>query len=243
MPHRDLETLAREVRQPVDALGLLTHALRHRLTAGPHRMADGETEAILDQIELGLSQMRRQLASLVDVVRTERSLAGSEQVEVPLMPLFEKLALQTSRAAHDNRVGLTIVPTSLRVLGDPAALEVVLRNLVVNGLFFARGGRVLLGCRRRGDQVQIQVWDNGVGILPEHQAVIFEPLTKLQGDGDDMVEGLGVGLSLVRDLARVHGYGLHLRSEPSMGSVFSVTLPRAAPIRERDTASAGSAGL
>jgi signal transduction histidine kinase len=243
MQHRDLETLAREVRQPVDALGLLTHALRHRLTAGQQRAADGETEVILDQIELGLSQLRRQLASLVDVVRTERSLARSEQVGVPLMPLFEKLGLQTSRAAHDNRVSLTIVPTSLCVLGDPTALEVVLRNLLINGLFFARGGRVLLGCRRRGDQVQIQVWDNGMGISPEHQAVIFEPLTKLKGDGDDMVAGLGLGLSLVRDLARANGYGLHLRSEPSMGSVFSVTLPLAETVREPKTASAGPADL
>ena len=242
MQHRDLETLAREVRQPVDALGLLTHALRHRLGAGQHHTTDREPEVILDQIEQGLSQLRRQLASLVDVVRTERSLAGSVQVKFPLMPLFEKLALQTARSAHDNRVSLTIVPTSLRVLSDLTALEVILRNLLINGLFFARGGRVLLGCRRRGNQVQIQVWDNGRGISPEHQAVIFEPLIKLRGDGDDLVEGLGVGLSLVRDLTRAHGYGLHLRSEPSMGSVFSVTLPLAETVREPETGSARSTG-
>jgi len=243
MQHRDLEILARGVRQPVDALGLLTHALRQRLRRDRHRATEGEAEVMLDQIELGLTQMRRQLASLVDVVRAERSLAGSDRVEVPLMPLFEKLALQTARAAHDNRANLSIVPTSVRVISDPTALEVILRNLLVNGLFFAPGGRVLLGCRRRGDAVRIQVWDNGVGISPEHQAVIFEPLTKLKGDGDDLVQGLGMGLSLVRDLARTNGHDLELRSEPSRGSVFSLTLPRAGAARERRTASAGSAGL
>jgi signal transduction histidine kinase len=243
MQHRDLEILAREVSQPVDALGLLTYALRRRLKAGRHRRADGEAEVILDQIELGLTQMRRQLASLLDVVRAERSRTGPERVEVPLMPLFEKLALQTARAAHDNRASLAIVPTRLCVVSDPAALEVILRNLLMNGLFFAPGGRVLLGGRRRGEAVRIEVWDNGVGISPEHQAAIFEPLTRLNGDGDGLVEGLGMGLSLVRDLARTLGHDLELRSEPSRGSVFSLTLPRAAAAQARQVASAGAAGL
>jgi two-component system, sensor histidine kinase len=243
MQPRDLDALARDLHQPVDAMGLLTFALRQRLREGRPRTAEGETEVILDQLELGLTQMRRRLASMVDVMRTERSLTGPDLVEVPLRPLFEKLALQTARSAYDNRVTVSVVPTSLRVISNPTALEVILRNLVVNGLFFARGGRVLLGCRNRGETVQVQVWDNGVGIRPEHQAIIFEPLTKLQGDGDGRVQGLGVGLSLVRDLARTLGHGLDLRSEPSMGSVFSLTLPRAETARERQTPSTGVVGL
>jgi hypothetical protein len=217
---RDFETLAHDLCTPVDALGLLTRALRHRT-------AEGESEVILEEIELGLTQLRRQLASLVDVMRAERCLVRSDQVEVSLMPLFEKLALQAGRLAHDNRVCVSIVPTSACVVSDPAALEVILRNLLVNGLFFARGGRVLMGCRRRGDAVQVQVWDNGVGIPPENQAIIFEPLQKLKGDGDDVMQGLGVGLTLVRDLAQTLGHDLDLRSTPSLGSMFSLTLPRA----------------
>lgn len=220
MQTRDLETLAHELNQPVDALGLLTHALRKRTPAG-------ESEIILDEIELGLRQMRRQLASLLDVVRAERCMTRSDHAEFPLMPLFEKLVLQTSRLASDNEVSLSVVPTSARVVSDPAAIEVILRNLLVNALFFARGGRALLGCRNRGETVQIQVWDNGVGISPENQAIIFEPLQKLKGDGDDVVPGLGIGLTIVRDLAQALGHRLDLRSEWLRGSAFSVTLRRA----------------
>jgi signal transduction histidine kinase len=217
---RDLETLALELSQPVDALDLLAYALRRRTTGE-------ESEVILDGIELGLSQMRRQLASLLDVVRAQRCLATADRVKFPLMPSFEKLALQTGRIAHDSRVSLSIVPTTAQVVSDPVGLEVILRNLLGNALFFARGRRVLLGCRSRGETVQIQVWDDGVGISPENQAIIFEPLQKLKGAGDDLTPGLGIGLTVVRDLAQALGHELNLRSEWSRGSVFSISLPRA----------------
>jgi signal transduction histidine kinase len=220
MQPRDLEMLTQELGQPADALGLLTHALRHR-TAG------GEPQVILDQMELALTQIRRQLASLLDVVRAERCRAEPEHVEFALMPLFVKLGLQSDRLARDNRVSLSIVPTKARVVGDPVAIEVILRNLVVNALFFARGGRVLVGCRRRGEMLQVQVWDNGVGILPQDQVIIFEPLQKLKGDGDDLTPGLGIGLTIARDLAQKLGHNIDVRSELSLGSVFSITLPQA----------------
>lgn len=230
MESRSLDILARELRQPVDALGLLTHALRRRLQDDGNR-ADAiqpEVDVILQDIDLGLVQLRRQLASVVDLVRAERSLARAQRVEFPLMPIFEKLVLQTARFAHDNQAKLSVVPTRAWVASDPAALEIILRNLVVNGLFFARGGRVVLGCRKRGSTIQIQVADNGVGIARADQDVIFEPLKKLQRDGDGMIEGLGLGLSLVRDLARTLGHDIDLRSEPAKGSLFTLTLPRAA---------------
>jgi two-component system, sensor histidine kinase len=217
MEARDLDTVAQELGSPLDALGLLARALRHR-------EAEAEPLAILDQIDLGLMQLRRQIASMLDIVRTERCLARSEQSSFPLMPLFDKLALQTARLAYDNQVTVSIMPTTAHVVSDPAALEVMLRNLLVNSLFFARGGRVLLGCRSRGNMAEIQVWDNGIGILPQHQAIIFEPLQKVNDESH--VQGLGVGLTLVRELARIHGHRLDLRSEPSKGSVFSLTLPR-----------------
>lgn len=217
MEARDLDTVAQQLCRPVDALGLLARALRHR-------ELEAESGAILDHIDLGLMQLRRQIASVLDIVRTEHCRVRSEQSSFPLMPLFDKLALQTSRLAYENQVDVSIMPTSISVVSDPTALEVMLRNLLVNSLFFARGGRVLLGCRRRGGMAEIQVWDNGIGIPLQDQALIFEPLQKLNDEGQ--VQGLGMGLTLVRELARIQGHGLDLHSKPSKGSVFSLTLPR-----------------
>ena len=218
MEAHDLDTVAQELGSPIDALGLLARALRHR-------ELEAEAVAILDQMDLGLMQLRRQVTAVLDIVRTDCCLARSEQSSFPLMPLFDKLALQTSYLAYENEVTVSIIPTAVNVVSDPAALEVMLRNLLVNSLFFAKGGRVLLGCRRRGSTVEIQVWDNGIGIPQQHQAIIFEPLQKLN-DESHVVQGLGIGLTLVRELARIQGHGLDLRSEPSKGSVFSLTLPR-----------------
>lgn len=221
MQSGDLDKLARELKQPIDALGLLARALRRRT-------ADPQSEEILDDIEIGLRQVRRQLASFLDLIRAENCLSISERIEFPLLPLFEKLMLQIGRLAYDNGVRVSVVATGVRVVSDPAAVELILRNLLVNALFYARGGRVLLGCRRLGRAVQIQICDNGVGIPPEHQSLIFEPLEKLNGDGDELMQGLGLGLSIARDLAQTLGHALELRSTPSRGSVFSLTLPLAA---------------
>jgi signal transduction histidine kinase len=217
MEARDIDTVAQQLSSPVDALGLLARALRHR-------ELEAESVAILDQIDLGLMQLRRQVAAVLDILRTDCCLAMSEQRSFPLMPLFDKLALQTSRLAYDNQVTVSIMPTDVNVVSDPAALEVMLRNLLVNSLFFAPGGRVLMGCRRRGNTAEIQVWDNGCGIPSQDQALIFEPLQKLNDGSHE--QGLGMGLTLVRKLADIHGHRLDLRSEPSKGSVFSLTLPR-----------------
>lgn len=219
MQPEDLDIMAREVNQPLDALSLLSRALRQRIEKG-------EPEAILGEIDTGLTQLRRQIASLVDVLRVERCLAHPNRIEFPLAPVFEKVSLQATGMATANGVRLSVVPTSARVKGDPQAIEVILRNLVINGLFYAPGGRVLLGCRSRGDDVEILVCDNGIGIHPENHDVIFEPLRRLEDGADGSTPGLGVGLTLSRALARSLGYALDLRSEPSVGSIFSVTVPR-----------------
>lgn len=214
----DLDLIAREIAKPIDALGLLTRALRHRASAE-------SAGVVLDEMELGLMQVRRQIASLLDLVRAGHCLANARHVAFPLTPVFERLVLQTARLAHENRVRLSIVPSSAVVVSDPTAVEVILRNLAVNAVFFARGGRTLIGCRRRGGALQVQVWDDGPGIPPQDQEIVFEPLRKLNASGDDLLQGLGLGLTIARDLAGALGHGLELRSGPAGGTVFSLTLP------------------
>jgi two-component system, sensor histidine kinase len=217
---RDINALSREVNQPIDALGLLTRALRRRTS-------DAESGEIIAEIDIGLRQLRRQLGSLLDLLRADHCLTVAQHGEFALLPLFEKAMLQTERLAYENRVWISAVPTALRVASYRSAVEVIVRNLLVNAVLYAPGGRVLLGCRRRGDSVVVQIWDNGVGISPENQRVIFEPLRKLKGDGDEAMQGLGLGLTITRQLAEALGHALDLRSTPSRGSVFSLTLPLA----------------
>jgi histidine kinase len=217
-PH-DLDIFSHEVSHPVEALGLLSRALRHRRT-------EGEFDSILNEMELGLAQLRQQLASFFDVVRAEECLRSAHRSELPLMPVFEKLALQTGRMAHDARVRLTIVPTRARVISDRCALGVILHNLVVTRLFATRGDRVLVGCRNDGDTVRIEVWENGDSTVQEHQTA-KELSREFDGNGASMTARPEVGLLLMRELAQSLGHHIQFRSEQGLGPTTSLTLPRA----------------
>jgi signal transduction histidine kinase len=218
----DLEVLAQAVNRPVDALGLLSRALRNRAI-------ECQSGVILDEMERCLGQLRGQLASTFDVVRAEHCLTRFDQSEFLLGPLLEKLALQVTRLAHDHEVPLSIVPTSARVVSDPMALEVILRNLIVNGLFFASGERVLVGCRPRGDTIGVQVWwCYHSGQSSKRTAAIVDPVQSFTPSGDRQLAGPRLGLTLMQDLARALGHRLE-RFEQSTGLMFSLTLPRALP--------------
>ncbi len=116
--------------------------------------------------------------------------------------------------------------TSLCVRSDPTLLARILRNLVANAVRYTERGRVLVGCRRRGDRVSIEIWDTGAGIPPEKHAEIFQEFTQLGTPERDRRKGLGLGLAIVERLAQLLGHTVGLRSVVGKGSMFAVSVPR-----------------
>jgi CheY-like chemotaxis protein len=118
-----------------------------------------------------------------------------------------------------------------------------LQNLVSNAIKYTPAGRVLVGCRRRGDQLAIQVIDTGLGVPASKQKIIFKEFQRLE-QGAKAARGLGLGLSIVERIARVLGHKVTLRSTPAKGSTFAVEMPvasdmpDAAPLRPDAYASA-----
>jgi CheY-like chemotaxis protein len=110
------------------------------------------------------------------------------------------------------------------VLGDPLALQRVVSNLVANAVRHTQSGRVLLGARRRGERLRLQVMDTGPGIEKTAQARIFEEFYRLPSAGG---HGFGLGLATVKRLCDAAGYTLGLESVPGCGSTFWVELPLA----------------
>ena len=84
---------------------------------------------------------------------------------------------------------------------DPRLLEQMIRNLLANAVKYTEAGKVLLGCRRRGDKLRIEVWDTGIGIPAEQLQVIFEEFHQLDNPARERSMGLGLGLSIVQRLA------------------------------------------
>jgi CheY-like chemotaxis protein/anti-sigma regulatory factor (Ser/Thr protein kinase) len=107
-------------------------------------------------------------------------------------------------------------------------LERIVGNLVANAIRYTRQGGVLVGCRRRGTQAELQVWDSGPGIAPQHRQAIFEEFFRIEGPGTGQEKGLGLGLSIVQRCAQILGYGLSVDSRVGRGTVFRLTLPLSA---------------
>jgi CheY-like chemotaxis protein/anti-sigma regulatory factor (Ser/Thr protein kinase) len=104
-------------------------------------------------------------------------------------------------------------------------LEEILRNLLSNALRYTDGGKILLGSRRGGDQVRIEVWDSGVGITQDQLPHIFEEY--YQGTEGAQRGGFGLGLAIVKRLADMLDHRVSVRSTPGRGTVFSIEVPRA----------------
>jgi CheY-like chemotaxis protein/anti-sigma regulatory factor (Ser/Thr protein kinase) len=103
----------------------------------------------------------------------------------------------------------------------------ILQNLVSNAIKYTDQGRVLIGCRRRGSDLSIEVWDTGPGIPAESLELIFHDFVQLSNPARQRTRGVGLGLSVARSLAQLLEHSLNVRSTPGKGSVFSVKVPQA----------------
>jgi anti-sigma regulatory factor (Ser/Thr protein kinase) len=108
-------------------------------------------------------------------------------------------------------------------------LKRILGNLLSNAFRYTQKGGVVLGRRRRGETVEIQILDTGIGIAGDQQQVVFDEFVQLHNPERDREKGLGLGLSIVRRTAHLLGHEIRLVSETGRGSMFSVTLPRMSP--------------
>ena len=113
---------------------------------------------------------------------------------------------------------------SLAVRSDRRLLRRLLQNLVSNAIKYTPRGRVLIGCRRRGKRLRIDVYDTGIGIPASKKRVIFREFHRLD-QGAKVARGLGLGLSIVERIARVLDHRLELKSALGRGSHFSVEVP------------------
>ena len=130
------------------------------------------------------------------------------------------------RRRAERGLTFTVVTSSLAVRSDRKLLRRVLQNLVSNAIKYTRNGHVLMGCRRKGGSLRIEVHDTGPGIAEHNQAVIFQEFERLSQDKGDE-PGLGLGLSIVERIARMMRHPLRLTSRPGHGSCFAITVPTA----------------
>jgi signal transduction histidine kinase/ActR/RegA family two-component response regulator len=214
---RFLAAASHDMRQPLHALTLYIGALERRV-------AGDEGREILANMDSAVQAMTRMFSALLDLARLEAGVLTPELAVFPLGELLDDVARQAADpAARGPKV--RVVPTDVQVRSDPDLLEVILRNLAANAVKHSRGGKVLLGCRRVGDAVRIEVHDDGEGIAPALLTRLFGEFVR--GEAASSTEGVGLGLAIVERMALLLSHPLDVESEPGHGSVFSITVPRA----------------
>ncbi len=180
------------------------------------------------RLRIALDALTRLGSELDDLARSSLSEAGMQPVIRPVQVGSVMAAVERDWRVYAEECGveLRFRCPSITVDTDEAMLRTMLRNLVGNAVkFCSRGGRVVVGCRRRGGSVLLQIHDNGYGISASRLASIFDAFER--GDWEGRGEGLGLGLHIVRQTANALGHPISVRSIDGEGSTFSVTLPRA----------------
>jgi CheY-like chemotaxis protein len=166
--------------------------------------------------------------ALLDISRLDANIVTPVLSDFPVNQLLDRMHLEYEPRARERGLELRVRRSSLKVRSDPALVERIVRNLVSNAARHTRHGKVLIGCRRHGDQVRLLVYDTGPGIAAEHQRLIFEEFYQIENPERDRSKGLGLGLAIVDRLVRLLGLTLDFRSVPGKGTCFAVDLPRAA---------------
>ncbi|MCT7663851.1 sensor histidine kinase [Shinella kummerowiae] len=184
------------------------------------RLAHASEKVQLARAERAIGRLAEQLDRLTGALLVYEQSQRIELSPIPLAPLFRRIAAENDGSAREKGVEIRVHVTRGLVVSNPVLLDSILRNLVRNAVKYTRpGGRILIGCRRAGENVRIDVCDTGIGIASEHLSQIFEAFHRLDAAGAD---GLGIGLFVVRRAAELLGHGIEVRSLAGEGSRFSV---------------------
>jgi Na+/proline symporter/signal transduction histidine kinase len=216
---RFLAAASHDILQPLNAARLYVTSL-------VERQSGGEDSRLVENIDESLEAIEEILGALLDISRLDAGAMTTAITSFKMSDLMRSLEIEFAPIARAKGLKLSFVPCSLPVESDRLLLRRLLQNLISNAIKYTPRGRVLVGCRRHGQSLQIRVYDTGVGIPVVKRTEIFKEFHRLE-QGARIARGLGLGLSIVERLARVLHHGIALDSNRRGGSVFSVTVPTA----------------
>jgi two-component system, sensor histidine kinase len=215
-----LAAASHDLRQPVHALGLFIGALRRVVMPL-------EGQRLIEQIEESTVAMDGLFSALLDISQLDAGTVEVHRQSFPMGTLLERICRDHQAEAAAKGLSLVWAKSTTVVDCDPILLERILRNLVANAVRYTDHGRVLVGCRRRGATISIQVLDTGPGIPPDQIDRVFQEYYQLGNPERDRTKGLGLGLAIVRRLVDLLGCEMTLRSRVGHGSCFEVAVPMA----------------
>ena len=211
-----LAAASHDLRHPLQAMKILQGTLAQQIH-------DSAARKSIVSIGRSLDTMTDMLTSLLDINQLESGTLRPSTTDFLINDVFDALAAEFLEPATEKGLQWRWVRSRITVHSDQRMLREMIRNLLSNAIRYTDRGSVLVGCRRAGDKVRIEVWDSGVGIMGEQMPHIFEE--HYQGPQSAQLGGFGLGLAIVQRLGNILGHQIAARSTPGKGSVFSIEVP------------------
>lgn len=218
---RFLAAASHDLRQPLHALGLYSELLEQE--EDPQKL-----QQLVQRIRNSTGSLRTMLSAILDLSQLHSGDLQLRREVVAMSVVFNQLRDNFENSAADKGLSLTFYGGQHSVYTDPVAISRILSNLLSNAIRYTSEGRIIVACRRRGNQCLFQVWDSGIGIAPDQQQEIFAEYVQLNNPQRDRNQGLGLGLSIVKGLCQSIGSDIQLASIPEKGSCFSFFVDAAA---------------
>ena len=238
-----LATLAHELRNPLAALSNAVNVFK---------LAAGGDEALHRSMQRQLGLLVRLIDDLLDAARISRGKLTLKREPTTLKAVLDSAAETVTPLliAGDHRLQMSVPPEAIALHADAERLSQVFSNLLGNAVKYSDPGTpIALTASREGREVTVSVADRGIGLSPDQFARIFEPFTQLDTSLERSRGGLGIGLSLAKQIVEMHGGVIDVDSAgPGKGSRFTIRLPlqrigRAASQPDRPEAEAATADL
>jgi len=213
-----LAAASHDLLQPLNAARLLISTLRERnlpsveqvLVERTHQALEGAEDLLTDLLDISRLDQA--------AVKPDVALYRLDELFAPLVSEFQSVALAAGLNLR-ARTGHYAIRTDLRLVTR------ILRNFLSNACRYTDEGCILLGARRRGDRLRLEVWDTGRGIAADRLDAIFLEFNQLDVGRASDRKGVGLGLAIVERIAEILGYPVAVRSWPGRGSMFSIEVP------------------
>ncbi|WP_106477492.1 hybrid sensor histidine kinase/response regulator [Phytohalomonas tamaricis] len=217
---RFLAAASHDLLQPLNAARLFTSALTQRL-------GESEYKGTLEHIDNSLQAAEELLGTLLDISKLDAGALTPKRNVFALQDIFRPLRAEFEVMAEERGLDFDVVATQAMVDSDSQMLRRIIQNFLSNALRYTQHGRVLLGCRHKGERLSIEVWDTGPGIPESKQAEIFQEFRRLDQKSRhrESEKGLGLGLSIADRMSRVLDHPITVRSWEGKGTVFSLSVP------------------
>lgn len=213
-----LAAVSHDLLQPLNAARLFTSALLEKNDLSG-------CAPLVRNVSNSLEDVESLLGTLVDISKLDAGVIKPDIAPFAVSELLENLAAEYHQIAGSEGLRLDYLPSSVLVRSDVQLLARILRNFLSNAIRYTASGRILLGCRRRGNSLSIEVWDTGIGIAQDKLVEIFQEFKRGDNVQRKQDRGLGLGLAIVEKIARMLGHRIRVASQQGRGSMFAVEVP------------------